>query len=85
MSDGRKGQGQLVVNTIKLLVNTVLDDHGLVYIHLDQVQGFIDSGELIQVLDKFTPDIPGYHLYYPNRRHHSSAFSLLVETLRYRH
>ncbi|ACZ76200.1 transcriptional regulator, LysR family [Dickeya parazeae Ech586] len=89
MSDGReikvKGKGQLVVNTIELLVNAVLDGHGLGYIHLDQVQGFIDSGELIQVLDKFTPDIPGYHLYYPNRRHHSSAFSLLVETLRYRH
>ncbi|MGM3176125.1 LysR family transcriptional regulator [Dickeya lacustris] len=89
MSDGReikvKGKGQLVVNTVELLVNAVLDGHGLGYIHLDQVQGFIDSGELIQVLDKFTPDIPGYHLYYPHRKHHSSAFSLLVETLRYRH
>ncbi|MBE5213538.1 LysR family transcriptional regulator [Pectobacterium sp. A535-S3-A17] len=89
MSDGReievRGKGQLVVNTIELLVNAVLDGHGLGYIHLDQVQGFIDNGELIQVLDEFTPDIPGYHLYYPNRRHHSSAFSLLVETLRYCH
>ncbi|WOA51284.1 LysR family transcriptional regulator [Dickeya solani] len=88
MSDGReitvRGQGQLVVNTIDLLVDAVLDGHGLACIHLDQVQRFVDNGSLIQVLSRFTPDITGYHLYYPNRRHHSSAFSLLVETLRYR-
>ncbi|WP_027712078.1 LysR family transcriptional regulator [Dickeya chrysanthemi] len=88
MSDGReirvRGQGQLVVNTIDLLVDAVLDGHGLACIHLDQVQRFIDNGSLIQVLSGLTRDIPGYHLYYPNRRHHSSAFSLFVETLRYR-
>ncbi|ATY91445.1 LysR family transcriptional regulator [Pectobacterium atrosepticum] len=88
MSGGReitvRGQGQLVVNTVDLLVDAVLDGHGLACIHLDQIQRFVDNGSLIQVLSQFTPDMPGYHLYYPNRRHHSSAFSLLVETLRYR-
>ncbi|KLN52805.1 LysR family transcriptional regulator [Variovorax paradoxus] len=78
-----RGQGQLVVNTIDLLTDAVLDGHGLAYVHLDQVQSFIDNGSLVQVLSKYTPAIPGYHLYYPNRRHPSSAFSLLVETLRY--
>jgi DNA-binding transcriptional LysR family regulator len=85
--DGRevkvRGQGQLIVNTIELLIDAVLDGHGLAYIHLDQVQSFVDSGSLVRVLSKYTPDLPGYHLYYPNRRHPSSAFSLLVETLRY--
>ncbi|MEI7187772.1 LysR family transcriptional regulator [Dickeya dianthicola] len=79
-----RAQGQLVVNTIDLLVDAVLDGHGLAYIHMDQVQRFIENGSLIQVLSEFTPDIPGYHLYYPNRRHHTSAFSLLVQNLRYR-
>ncbi|RFB87161.1 LysR family transcriptional regulator [Rhizobium leguminosarum bv. trifolii] len=78
-----RGQGQLVVNTVDLLIDAVLDGHGLAYIHLDQVQQFIDNGILVRVLSKYTPDIPGYHLYYPNRRHPSSAFSLFVETLRY--
>lgn len=87
MREGReirvRGQGQLVVNTIDLLVDAVLDGHGLAYIHLDQVQSFLDDGRLVQILDKYTPDIPGYHLYYPNRRHPSAAFTLLVESLRY--
>ena len=38
----------------------------------------------VRVLSRFTPDLPGYHLYYPHRRHASSAFTLLVETLRHR-
>ncbi|MBX9448113.1 LysR family transcriptional regulator [Dickeya chrysanthemi] len=88
MRDGQeisvRCEGQLVVNTIDLLIDAVLDGHGLAWIHKDQVQRFIDNGSLIQVLSQFTLDIPGYHLYYPNRRHHSSAFSLFVETLRYR-
>ncbi|XAH25017.1 LysR family transcriptional regulator [Xylophilus sp. GW821-FHT01B05] len=78
-----RGQGQLVVNTIDLLIDAVLDGHGLACIHRDQVQPFIDSGRLVPILGKYTPDLPAYHLYYPNRRHPSSAFSLLVDTLRY--
>ena len=38
----------------------------------------------IRVLDKFTPDLPGYHLYYPHRRHAGSAFSLFIDRLKYK-
>ncbi|MFB0705847.1 LysR family transcriptional regulator, partial [Pseudomonas protegens] len=30
------------------------------------------------------PEFQGYHLYYPNRRQASPAFSALVEALKYR-
>jgi DNA-binding transcriptional LysR family regulator len=33
---------------------------------------------------EWTSPLPGYHLYYPSRRHNSPAFKLLVDTLRYR-
>jgi DNA-binding transcriptional LysR family regulator len=39
---------------------------------------------LIRVLEDWCPPFPGYHLYYPSRRQHTPAFSLLVEALRYR-
>nr|WP_255263668.1 hypothetical protein [Pseudomonas aegrilactucae] len=29
------------------------------------------------------PRLAGYHLYYPNRREHSSAFGVVVDALRY--
>lgn len=76
--------GPLVLNTIDLILDATLDGHGLAYLPLDQVQPHLDAGRLVRVLGKFTPDLPGYHLYYPHRRHPSAAFSLFVETLRFR-
>ncbi|MGD9477730.1 LysR family transcriptional regulator [Shinella sp. G-2] len=76
--------GPLTLNSIDLILDAALDGHGLAYLPLDQVQRFLDDGALVRVLGKFTPDLPGYHLYYPHRRHASSAFTLLVETLRFR-
>jgi len=31
-----------------------------------------------------TPPFPGYHLYYPSRRQHSSGFAAVIDALRYR-
>ena len=76
--------GPLVLNSIDLILDAALDGHGLAYLPLDQVRPHLDAGRLTRVLARFTPDLPGYHLYYPNRRHASSAFTLLVETLRFR-
>lgn len=76
--------GPLVLNTIDLILDAALDAHGLAYLPLDQVQPYLDNGRLMRVLGKFTPDLPGYHLYYPHRRHPSAAFSLFVETIRFR-
>lgn len=44
----------------------------------------VASGELIRVLEERRSPFAGYHLYHPSRRHASPAFSLLVETLRYK-
>lgn len=77
-------EGPLILNTIDLILDAALDGHGLAYLPLDQVQPHLDGGRLMRVLNKFMPDLPGYHLYYPHRRHASSAFALLVETLRFR-
>ncbi|MFE0019264.1 LysR family transcriptional regulator [Mesorhizobium sp. NPDC059054] len=76
--------GPLVFNTIDLILDAALDGHGLAYLPLDQVQHHLDHGRLVRVLSRFTPDLPGYHLYYPHRRHASSAFTLLLETLRFK-
>lgn len=76
--------GPLVFNSIDLILDAALSGHGLAYLPLDQVQAHLEAGRLTRALARFTPDLPGYHLYYPNRRFASSAFRLLVDTLRYR-
>ena len=76
-------EGQLLLNTIDLILDAALDGHGLAYLPYDQVRRAIEEKKLTRVLEKFTPDLPGYHLYYPHRRHAGSAFSLLIDVLKY--
>ncbi|MCB1511425.1 MAG: LysR family transcriptional regulator [Hyphomicrobiaceae bacterium] len=77
-------QGPLIFNTIDLILDAALDGLGLAYLPLDQVQQHLKARRLKQVLTECSSPLPGYHLYYPNRRHATPAFRLLVDTLRYR-
>lgn len=77
-------EGQLVFNNIALRLNSVLAGLGLAYIPEDQVLEHVAKGRLIRVLEDWCGPFPGYHLYYPSRRHSSPAFTLMVDTLRYR-
>jgi DNA-binding transcriptional LysR family regulator len=76
-------QGQLTFNNLALRLDAVKSGLGLAYLPEDQVAALIDDGSLIQVLDDWSQPCSGYHLYYPNRRHASMAFSLVVDALRY--
>ncbi|MCL8382888.1 MULTISPECIES: LysR family transcriptional regulator [Xanthobacter] len=86
--DGRevkvRGDGQLVFNNLGLRLNSALDGLGVAYMPEDQVLPYIAEGRLIRVLEDWCPFFPGYHFYYPSRRHSSPALSLLVDVLRYR-
>jgi DNA-binding transcriptional LysR family regulator len=73
-----------VFNTIDLILDAALDDHGPAYLRFDQVTAHFDDRRLVHILPNSTPDLPGDHLYYPNRRFSPSAVRRLVEMLRYR-
>ncbi len=76
--------GPLILNTIDLIRDAALAGHGLAYLPLDQIKDHLGDGRLERVLSRATPDLPGYHLYYPSRRFASPAFKLFVDALRYR-
>ena len=78
-----RGEGQLVFNNLALRLSCALDGLGLAYLPEDQATPFLADGRLLRVLEDWCPAFPGYHLYYPSRKH-SPALALLVETLRYR-
>ncbi|WP_024352792.1 LysR family transcriptional regulator [Brevundimonas naejangsanensis] len=86
--DGReikvRVEGQLVFNNIGLRLRSALAGLGLAYMPEDHAQDHIAAGRLVRVLEDWCGSFPGYHLYYPSRRHASPAFSLLVDALRYR-
>jgi DNA-binding transcriptional LysR family regulator len=73
-----------VFNNLGLRLSSALDGLGVAYLPEDQALSHIADGKLIRVLEDWCPEFPGYHLYYPSRRHTSPALSLLVDVLRYR-
>jgi DNA-binding transcriptional LysR family regulator len=77
-------EGQLTVNDIAVIRKASLNGLGIAFIPEDLVERDIAAGELVRVLEDWTPPFPGYYLYYPSRRQQSPAFALLVEALRYR-
>lgn len=77
-------QGQIIFNSSPQILTAALQGYGLAYLPNDMVQPLIAAGNLVQVLDDWSPVFPGYHLYYPSRRQASPAFSLVVDVLRHR-
>lgn len=86
--DGRelrvRVDGQLTFNTLRQRLDSAVQGLGVAYMPEDVAAPAIASGDLIRVLEDWCPPFPGYHLYYPSRRHASPAFSLLVDVLRWR-
>ena len=77
-------EGQLVFNGTAQMLNAALAGFGLAYVPEDVAQLYITAGRLKRVLGDWCPPFPGYHIYYPSRRHSSPAFALLVDALRHR-
>lgn len=86
--DGRelnvRVEGQLIFNSILPVLEAALDGNGLGNVPEYMARKYIESGELVEVLADWSPLWQGYHLYYPNRRQPSPAFTAFVESLRYR-
>lgn len=76
--------GPLVFNTIDLIRDATLNGLGIACLPEDQVADALADGRLVKVLADAVPPLPAYHLYYPSRRHHSPAFKLFLDAVRYR-
>ena len=85
--DGRelrvRVDGQLILNSLPQRIDAAENGLGLAYVPEDAVQDALAEGRLVRVLEAWGPAFAGYHLYYPSRRQHTSAFSLLIAALRH--
>jgi DNA-binding transcriptional LysR family regulator len=76
--------GPLVIDDTHLVIEAALAGAGLGMAYEEQVAGHIAKHRLVRVLEDWTPPIPGFFLYYPNRRHQPAALAALVSALRIR-
>lgn len=83
--DGRKvaikAAGGAVFNDGDLLIKAATAGLGVTYIMEDQVAAALAQGDLERVLEDWCMPFPGYYLFYPNRRHPVTVFTVFVAAL----
>jgi DNA-binding transcriptional LysR family regulator len=77
-------EGQVIVNGSDEVLRAVLAGMGLGFVFEEIAAPYLKKRQLKTVLEDWTPPFAGFQLYYPSRKQSSSAFSLVVEALRYR-
>lgn len=77
-----KIQGQWVFNESYHSVDAVRLGLGVAYIPEDMIEDDLAQRHLLKVLDEYSIQFQGYHLYYPHRRQQSPALKLVIEHLR---
>jgi DNA-binding transcriptional LysR family regulator len=75
--------GQLTFNASYAMVDAVVNGYGIAYLPEDLVDRHIAAGDLVVLLDEWSPRFPGYYIYYPSRRQSLPAFKIIVDALRH--
>lgn len=76
------GTPRLVVNDAQVAVNAAAAGGGLAYVHEKYVERELIAGELVRVLENWSPGIGPPHLYYPRQRYLSAAMRAFVDFCR---
>lgn len=76
--------GAVLVDDLDLALNMALEGAGVGYLLREAAEPWIARGQLVSVLDDWLPELPGFHLYYPNRSHMSAAFRAFIDYIKAR-
>ncbi|AYG68428.1 MULTISPECIES: LysR family transcriptional regulator [unclassified Rhizobium] len=76
--------GSLTLDASDLLLSAALDGVGLAYISEASIADHIDAGNLISVLEDWSPPYPGLSLYFAQRRQMPARLRALIDLIRER-
>lgn len=71
--------GPLVVTEPEMLTRVALEGAGIAYLFEHQVREHISAGQLVHLLQDWTPAFPGFYLYYPSQRPMSPALRAFLD------
>jgi DNA-binding transcriptional LysR family regulator len=57
------------------------DGVGIAYAIESQAEPFVSSGQLVRVLQDWSPAFPGFYLYHPSRRQMPAALRALIDMM----
>lgn len=74
--------GPLTLDHIGLMNEAAIDGMGIAYVPDSSARAYLESGELVTVLDDWCPAIPGLFLYYPAGRHVPAGLRAFIDVLK---
>ena len=77
--------GRIIVNDPDLAIRAAVDGLGIVYTVEARVDPFLRTGQLVRVLEDWSPSFEGLFLYYPGHRQVPVALRALIDMLRATH
>jgi DNA-binding transcriptional LysR family regulator len=73
--------GRVMVNDPDLAVRAAVDGLGIAYTITAQAEPFLRSGQLVRVLEDWSPSFGGLFLYYPSHRQVPAALRALIDMI----
>ncbi|MFL9924466.1 LysR family transcriptional regulator [Herbaspirillum lusitanum] len=74
--------GTLTSNSLATIVAAAVRGAGICYVPIHHVAAKIESGQLVRLLEEYSPTFDGHCFYYLPSRHPTRAFSAFIEHLR---
>jgi DNA-binding transcriptional LysR family regulator len=74
--------GRIMVNTMNLAVRAAVDGLGIAYSFDANVEPFLRSGQLVRVLDDWSPSFDGLFVYHPSHRQVPAALRAFIDMIR---
>jgi DNA-binding transcriptional LysR family regulator len=75
-------EGRVMVNAPDLSLRAAVDGLGLAYTVVAQAEPFLRSGQLVRVLEDWSPAFEGLFLYYPGHRQVPASLRALIDMIR---
>jgi DNA-binding transcriptional LysR family regulator len=75
-------EGRLTLSSAHQELQAAVAGQGLAHVFEDYARAHVARGELVEVLRDWSPHLPSWFLYYPNRRHTGAAMRAFLDHLR---
>lgn len=73
---------QITTNDLRFMLRSALCGAGITFATEETFRPFVETGELVPLLQEFLPPFPGFFLYFPQRRNMAPKMRALIEHIR---
>lgn len=70
---------QITTNNFQLMLRTALQDGGITFATAVSFKPYLDSGQLLSLLEAYLPPFPGFYLFYPQSRNVPPKLRAMVD------